>query len=394
MKPSTIAVIRLHNHQVTRQRFSNPSDLVCWMGAMQGQDHHGAKWAIGLRLQKGSDASVEEAIANRSLIRTYLMRGRLHVVAGRDSRWLLSLTAPRMIAASSRREKQLDLDDAAFARIRQVVTAALEGGRQRTRSELYAQLEGARIATRGQRGHHILWRMAMEGLICFAAPEGIQQTFALLDEWVPETRWQDKDQALADLALRYFTSRGPATLQDFTWWSGLSSADAQAGLDTVKTKLVSANLGGQSFWMSTATQIPPSGCEGAYLLPGFDEFLVGYQNRTAVLDPKHASLISPGADGTFLPAVVLNGCVVGLWNRTIRNGAMDVRATPFSSFSQKDRGLIQEAVDRYAEFMRMKAELMEDEAPAKAEAEVVAPRLQVKGPRPESEFLRPLRKLG
>jgi hypothetical protein len=384
----------LHNHQITRQRFSNPSDLVSWMGAMQGQDHHGAKWAMGLRLQKGSDASVEEAITNRTIIRTYLMRGRLHVVTGRDSRWLLSLTAPRMIAASSRREKQLDLDDRAFSQVRDVVTASMEGGRQCTRAELYSHLEGARISTRGQRGHHILWRMAMEGLICFAAPEGIQQTFALLDEWVPETRWLDKTQALGELALRYFTSRGPATLQDFTWWSGLSTADAQAGLEMVRSKLVSANLGGQTFWMSTATQIPPSGCEGAYLLPSFDEFLLGYQNRTAVLDTKHAAVISPGGDGTFLPAIVLNGSVVGVWGRTIRNGAMDIRATAFTSFGRKDLDLIQNAVARYAEFMGLKADLVEAEAAPKQEVEAVAPRLQVKGQGPVKEFQGPLRKLG
>lgn len=393
MKPSTIATIRLHNQQVTRCRFSNPGDLVSWMGAMQGQDHHGAKWAIGLRLQKGTDASVEEAVTQRTIIRTYLMRGRLHVVPGRDSRWLLSLTAPRMIAASSRREKQLELDESTFSRIRQVMVAALEGGRQRTRSELYTQLEAARISTRGQRGHHILWRMAMDGLICFAAPEGIQQTFALLDEWVAETRWQDKEQSLADLAFRYFSSRGPATLQDFTWWSGLSSADAQAGLDMVKEKLVGANLGGQSFWMSTATQIPPSACEGAYLLPSFDEFLLGYQNRTAVLDSKHVSLISPGGDGTFLPAVVINGTVVGLWNRVIRNGAIEVRVQPFAPMGKKEQGFLREAVSRYSEFMRMNAELMEGADPTKPDDEVVA-RLQVKSLRPGAEFPDPLRKLG
>ncbi|HLP31777.1 MAG TPA: winged helix DNA-binding domain-containing protein [Geothrix sp.] len=394
MKLSTVAVIRLHNQQITRRRFLNPADVVASMGAMQGQDHHGSKWAIGLRMLRGQDFVIDQAIADRTLVRTYLMRGKLHVATAKDSRWLLSLTAPRMIAASDRRERQLDLDEGVFARVRRIFSLALEGGRQLTRSELYALLEEARISSKGQRGHHILWRMAMEGLICFASPEGIQQTFALSDEWIPEGVRRSREQALADLALRYFSSRGPATLQDFLWWSGLTSAEATAALDMVKPKLVAANLGGQCFWMSTSTQIPPSGGEDVYLLPSFDEFLLGYQNRNATLESRYAAVLSPGGDGTFLPAVVIQGSVVGTWSRILRNGALEIRATTFRSLTSKESSLLREAAHRYGEFMRMEVDLLEEATLPPGDLARSATRLQVPWERSATEPRRPLEKLG
>lgn len=394
MKLSTVAVIRLHNQQITRHRFLNPAEVVASMGAMQGQDHHGSKWAIGLRLLHSQDLLIDQAIADRALVRTYLMRGKLHVAAAKDCRWLLSLTAPRMIAASDRRERQLELDEGVFTRVRRIFSLALEGGHQRTRSELYGLLEEARISSKGQRGHHILWRMAMEGLICFAAPEGIQQTFALLDEWNPQGPRQDREQSLADLALRYFSSRGPATLQDFTWWSGLTTAEAASALDMVKPKLIAANLGGQCFWMSVATQIPPSGGEGVYLLPSFDEYLLGYQNRNAVLDSRHVAALSPGGDGTFLPAIVIQGNVVGTWSRILRNGSLEIGATTFRALTSKESSQLQEAARRYAEFMRMEVEILEETTWAPGDRNPKAPRLEIPWERSAPESERSMGKLG
>ncbi|MBP1773303.1 MAG: hypothetical protein H6P99_2466, partial [Holophagaceae bacterium] len=353
-----------------------------------------SKWAIGLRMSHGKDAAIDQAIADRALVRTYLMRGKLHVAAAKDCRWLLSLTAPRMIAASDRRERQLELDEGVFSRVRRIFSLALEGGRQLTRSELYALLEEARISSKGQRGHHLLWRMAVEGLICFAAPEGIQQTFALFDEWNPEGPRQSKDQALADLALRYFSSRGPATLQDFTWWSGLTTTEAASALEMVKPKLIAANMGGQCFWMSLTTQIPPSGGEGVYLLPSFDEYLLGYQNRNAVLESKYAPLLSPGGDGTFLPAIVIHGCVVGTWSRILRNGAIEVRTITFRSLTSKESSLLKEAVHRYGEFLRMEVEVLEETTLVPGDRNPRAPRLGIPWERSTTESERPMEKLG
>jgi hypothetical protein len=236
--------------------------------------------------------------------------------------------------------------------------------------------------------------MAMEGLICFASPEGIQQTFALFDEWNPQGMRQSKEQALADLALRYFSSRGPATLQDFTWWSGLTSAEAASALEMVKPKLIAANMGGQCFWMSLTTQIPPSGGEGVYLLPSFDEYLLGYQNRNAVLESKYAAVLSPGGDGVFLPAVVIQGSVVGTWSRILRNGALEIRATTFRSLTSKESSLLQEAARHYGEFMRMEVETLEETTLAQGGRETAAPHLEIPWERATTDSQRPLEKLG
>src|SRR5207237_2162453 len=191
----------------------------------------GALWAVGLRTRDATEAAIEQAIAERTIVRTWPMRGTLHFVAPEDARWMLQLLTPRVVAANARRVyQQSNLDDATFARSKDLFVDALQGGKQLPRPSLYKVLEAAGISVAGQRGLFILQRLSSEGLICFAARQGKQPTFALLDEWVPISlsKTPARDQALAELALRYFTSHGPATVQDFAWWSGLPAADASA----------------------------------------------------------------------------------------------------------------------------------------------------------------------
>ncbi len=174
---------------------------------------------------------VEQAIVDRTIVRTWPLRGTMHFVAPADIRWMLTFLAPRAIARAAPRFKQLELDDRVLARGANLIVKALEGGRQMSRPRIYALFQGAGIATAGNRGIHILWRCAHDGLICFGAHDGRQPTFALLEEWVPPGKTLDRDEALSELARRYFTSHGPATLADFTWWSGLQPADARSGLE-------------------------------------------------------------------------------------------------------------------------------------------------------------------
>ena len=126
---------------------------------------------------------------------------------------------------------QLELDEAIFARSKEVFAKALQGGKQLTRDEMLHLLEQADISTAGQRGYHILGRSAQDGLICFGSRRGKQQTFALLDEWVPQTGPRARDEALAELTRRYFISHGPATLQDLMRWAGITTAEAKVGLE-------------------------------------------------------------------------------------------------------------------------------------------------------------------
>src|SRR5215213_6614289 len=231
MKTSEVARLRLHNQGIAVSRFKNPADVVRWFGAVQAQDYLGSLWALGLRLPGAREAEVERAVADRSIIRTWPLRGTLHFVAAEDVHWMLELSGARTVARAASRYRQLGLDEATFAKSRRVIVRALEGGGRLTRPELAAALERSGIATDGQRLIHLLNRSALEGLTCYAARRGKQFTFALLDEWAPSGKSLTRDEALAELAGRYFESHGPSTLQDFVWGSGLTSVDARAGLE-------------------------------------------------------------------------------------------------------------------------------------------------------------------
>ncbi len=351
-----IGTLRLHNQQIAHTRLTRPEQVVAWLGGMQAQDYPGVKWSIGLRLPQATAADVERAITERKIVRTWTMRGTLHLAAAADVRWILALTSPGNIAGSARRRSNLELDDHTLARSREAFTKALHGGRQKTRDELYALLESAGISTAGQRGYHILWNAALHGLICFSAMDGREQTFALLDEWVPHSREKPRDEALAELALRYFTSRGPATLQDFIWWSGLNAAEARAGFGAIKSQLAQETVGPQTYWMPPDISVPDE--KTAFALPGFDEFLLGYKDRSAVLDAAHADLVCPGGNGVFASTMVIDGRVVGTWKRTTRRSAIEIAASPFAALKKRERQVFEEAAARYAAFMGLSAVLV------------------------------------
>jgi hypothetical protein len=327
------------------------------MGAMQAQDYTGAKWSIGLRLSEGTEAKVDEALANRSIIRTWPMRGTLHLVAAPDVRWLLALVSVRSIAHSAGRHRQLELDEATFTRTKHLFGKALEGGKQLSRAELYAVLEKRGISTAGQRGIHMLWRAAQDGLICFGAVRGKEQTFVLLDEWVPDAKSMDRERGLAEIAKRYFTSHGPATVQDFARWLGVTLGDARSGLEMVKSQLVLETIDGQTYWMSPDRSMPRHISTAVHLLPGFDEFVLGYKDRSAVLDPKYASRICPGGNGVFYPTIVLDGRIIGIWKRSVNNGRVAVTAQPFTSLSEPETKGFARAARRYEKYLALHVDL-------------------------------------
>jgi hypothetical protein len=347
-----IGSLRLHNQQIARGRFKKPEQVVASLGGMQAQDFPGVKWSVGLRLPQAIDADLNRAIDAGRIVRTWPMRGTLHIVAAADVRWILSLTSPKNISGSQRRREALELDDKTLARCREIFARTLQGGKQKSRDEMYAALEYAGISTEGQRGYHILWNSALHGLICFASTTEKEQNFALLEEWVAPAREITRDEALAELALRYFTSRGPVTLQDFIWWSGLSAAEARAGFEEVKSALVQETVNKQVYWMPPDA-VQPTESVSAYALPGFDEYLLGYKDRSAVLDAAHADKICPGGNGMFASTIVINGRVAGTWKRTFRKSSVEIVASPFATLRKAELKAFHEAAERYASFMSL-----------------------------------------
>ncbi len=351
MVPRDIASRRLINQQIATPTHKKPSDLVASLGAIQAQDYLGALWAIGLRLPRTTEADIKQAIADRTIVRTWPMRGTLHFVAATDVRWMLELLAPRTIAGSAGRCRQLELNATVFVRSEKLVIKALQRGATLTRDQMYEQLERTRISTAGQRGIHILWRLAQEGIICFGAHAGKQPTFVLLDEWVPKAKRLERDEALAELARRYFTSRGPATLQDFAWWSGLKVSDARAGVEMVSSRLAQETIGGQAYWMPQNQQATPGASAEVNLLPSFDEYLLAYKDRKASLDPRDALKIVPGQGGMFLPTVVRDGRVEGTWRRTFKKNTVVITTNFFSSPKTRKTRAFADAAERYGHFL-------------------------------------------
>src|SRR5262245_302167 len=215
--PLDIARTRLRNQRLIGKPFATPEEVVGWLGAVQAQDYAGAKWAVAQRTAGCSDADVEQACRDGRILRTHVLRPTWHLVLPEDIRWMLALSAPRIRAAMAFYDRRLGLTDAVCARSAAALAAALRGGNHLTRGELARVLAAAGIPAAGQRLGHLMVRAEIDGVICSGATRGKQSTYALLDERAPAAKPRGRDDALAELAGRYFASHGPALPQDFAW---------------------------------------------------------------------------------------------------------------------------------------------------------------------------------
>jgi len=352
-----ITDIRLKCQQISTHRFSAPGEIAAWMGALQAQDLNGAMWSIALRLPFATVETIEEAIADRTIVRTWPMRGTLHIVAGDDVHWMLALLNPRVIAGMAGRAQALELAANDFVRCETACVDALRGGRQLTRDNMYSLFESAGVSAAGPRGYHIISRLCHEGVICFGAHKGKQPSFALLDEWCPPKRTWSREESLAELTKRYFSSHGPAKLDDYVRWSGLTTEDARAGLSMTSSSISSAIIEGRTYWLPQ--DIDDSNCDApsAFLLPGFDEYMLGYRDRSAALEPKYNNAICPGANGVFTSTLIVNGNVVGTWNRVVKKDFAHIRLSPFVPLSSNEKEAIVRAAESYGDFLGKKVNI-------------------------------------
>ncbi len=351
MRCDEVGVQRLVTHRLAGAPCTTPEEVVRWMGALQAQDYTQALWAIGLRTRSSTLAHVERAIAERKIVRTWPFRGTLHVVPAEDARWMLTLSAPRALRGATRRMTQLELDEAAMERCATLFRDALAGGKRLTRAAMMTLLDDAGTTPTGQRGYHILWRLAQGGLICFGPRDGAQQTFVLLDEWIPSSREIPREEALAELAGRYFRSHGPATVHDFAWWAGLTLTDARSGCDAAQSRLIVDRIDGKDYWRSgDSSGYAAHDGSTVHLLPGFDEYVLGYTDRGDVLAPEHASKIVPGNNGVFMPSVVVAGHVAGVWKRTLTKNTLGITLHPFAPLTATDDSMAA-AAQRYGDFI-------------------------------------------
>ncbi len=343
---------RLRSQQLDDERFRHPRDLVSYLGAVQAQDYAGAKWSVGMRLPGSTDADVDAAIAGKTILRTWAVRGTLHFVAAEDIRWLISLVAPFVIAGNARRYRELGLDQDTFDRSNTILSEVLSGGGALTRPELKLALGQRGISSVGQRAPYLLQRASLDGLICQTGMVRNQAVFALIEETVPEAVSRRYHDAGAELARRYFTSRGPATTGDFAWWSGLPAPEAKAGLEAAGPRLASMAIGGKTYWYDPALveNEVPSG--SVRLLPTYDEYLVGYRDRAEIFGTKGTP-----PESLLAQKIIVHGRVAGTWKRSVRQGRVVVSKQSRMPFSPAEEDGFSQAALRYGEFLGMPVEI-------------------------------------
>lgn len=344
---------RLKNQRIAGDRFEKPDDVVRYLGAMQAQDYHQVLWAIGSRMIQGRVSDIERSMEDRDIVLTWPMRGTIHAVPPESVRGMLQLLTPRILAGDKRRLKELELTPEIIAQSQDILTQTLQGNKRISRPDLMQCFEEAGINTSGQRGYHLLWHSAQTGLICMGPREGKQQTFVLLDEWVPSRGDVSRETVLLQLTERYYSSHGPASVHDFAWWTGLTLTDARKGLELAGNRLKAMKIGDRELWYHTSQS---ADCidfrSGVYLLPGFDEYLLGYKERSDVLLQEHAKYITPGGNGVFMPTIVIDGLVAGIWKRKIKAKGLDIVLELFASANGREDEL-RAAASKYGEFMEL-----------------------------------------
>ena len=343
---------RIINQQLAGTKFKSAKEIVSWMGAMQAQDYAMSKWAVGVRLADSTDETVEQAINSGEIIRTHVMRPTWHLVSSDDVKWMLALTAPHLLKSMKGRHKALGLTDQIFKKSNSIVEKSLAKNRCMTRMELVKELNKNKIKPDNLQTIHIMFNAELNATVCNGPMRGKQFTYALLEERVPKTKSLTKEEALAKLSLRYFTSHGPATIQDFTWWSGLPPGDARNALEMTKSNLRSIKLDEQTYWFDDLATKEFS-IQPIYFFPAYDEFMISYKDRSAALAPKFFSNAMTG-NGIFKPIIVVNGQVIGTWSRKIQKEKVVLEPKFFRSSQKLNKTEMNIAFAPYRNFLGKK----------------------------------------
>ena len=348
---------RLYNQFLSQTDITEPAEVVKRLGAVQAQDYAGGKWALGLRMKGATDAGLDRAFNEGKILRTHILRPTWHFVAPQDIRWMLSLSAPRVHMVNGFMYRQQGLDKEIIHKSYKVLENVLQGNKQLTRTELGSAFEKAGIKNAaGIRLSYFMMSAELDGIICSGARKGKQFTYALLEERVPAVKALGREEALAELTRRYFATRGPATLHDFTWWSGLTMTEAKEGIESVKSQFVSEEIDDRTYWFDSSISPVKEKSPTAHLLPNYDEYFIGFKDRSAIgAAVRQAGII--GDDSAFLAhVIVLDGQLVGGWKRTLKKNAVQVEMTLVIDLTKAQERAVEEAASRYGEFLQLRVQ--------------------------------------
>ena len=323
--------IRLLNQQLVNPLFHEPKELVSWMGAMQAQNYPMVKWAVGMRLKSATIQAVEKALREGEFLRTHVMRPTWHLVAAEDIRWMLKLSAQRIISANDSFAKGYDLDipDELYAKGHQLLEKILCGKKSLTKQEIAEHFNRSGI---------------------LAEDKGSKCTYALLEERVPPMPELTKDESLARLARSYFRSHSPAVLQDFVWWSGLPVSDAKQAIYLIASELTTEQWKEQTWYIHDACRTRGKLTDDIHLLPSYDEYLLGYKDRTDVLPLEHYPKAFTN-NGLFFPIILHKGQVVGNWNKSAKKKGLNLEYSCFRQEADMDEAMLHQAKQKFAQFL-------------------------------------------
>lgn len=351
MDTKEIITTRLANQQLIKTDLKTPKEVVAWMGAMQAQDFNMGKWAVGIRLPGITDREVEEAVNKGDIIRTHILRPTWHFVSSDDVYWMLKLTSSRIKAAVNAYNKSLALTPDFVLKANLAITKFLEKEPNQTREELGSKLEGIGIPTARPLLTHIMYHAEQDGIVCNGIVRGKKQTYDLLENKVPKPAEISRDEALHKLAYKYFRSHGPATLQDFIWWSGLTITEARKAVESIQKEFVFENVDSQTYILHESVIDYKLIGEHVHFLPAFDELFVSYKDRKEILALEHQKKVIV-SNGVFKPTIFKDGEVIGIWNRIVRKSGVTAESSFFKKPHSSLNKLIKKASEDFDVFMK------------------------------------------
>lgn len=349
---------RLASQFLTTRGPRRATGVVGALLAVQAQDYPGAKWALGQRTPGATDRDIEHEIDEGRILRTHLMRPTWHFVLPGDIRWLLTLTGPRVSQQMASYNRKFGLTPAVVRRANDAIARAVEGGRHRTRAELRDVLARARVGSLDpQRLGHIMLQAELDQVVCSGPRRGKQFTYALLDERAPAVTSRGRDEMLGEIATRYFATRGPATLRDFAWWSGLTMKDARRGIDIAGRALRAVTIADEPMWMG---RLQPRAVArpSAHLLPNYDEYFIGFKDRSAAGQRLRSVAAVTGGSALIGHVAFVDGQLVGGWKAAVSDGVLRVLLTPFARITAAERERLAAQARRLGAFHETEAELL------------------------------------
>jgi hypothetical protein len=354
MTPNIVAR-RLARQRLLGPRHKTAAGAVASLGAVQSQDYPGAKWAVGQRVAGATDAGIEAAFNRGDVVRVHALRPTWHFVAPADLRWIQALTGPRVQRILAVYDRQLGLDGRTLARAHRILERSLRDRAYKTRTELAAALKSGGVDAAGQTLARIMGHAELIALVCSGPQRGRHATYALVDERVPPARPLDRDEALAELTRRYFSSHGPATVRDFVWWSGLTVKDTRAGLAMIGA--VPEDVDGLTLWDVPARLKVPVVTGLVHLLPNYDEYLVAYKDRQFVVPPSFKTMVAEQRTDIFANFVIAEGRLAGTWRRAVADSLVKVSVDLHRPVPRATKRAIDDAVRALAEFHGRRAAL-------------------------------------